>query len=528
MTTRRRILEGSLGAAASAVMLHILSGGRVAAAAMGGGTAAPRLGDPQPFTFEGLIETARQLAAGPYASDTAVLPAEIAEMSYDAHRGIRFHPDHALWRAAGAPFEAQFFHLGGFFERPVHIFEVEDGQAREVLYDPALFDLGTNSFSEELPDDLGFAGFRLHYPLNTPEYRDEVAVFLGASYFRALGRGCRYGLSARGLAIDTAAGNGEEFPAFTAFWLERPSAETGTATVCALLDSPRTAGAYRFRIVPGDTTVIEVEAVLFVREAIEQIGIAPLTSMYLFGSADDRGFDDFRPEVHDSDGLSMHTGAGEWLWRPLRNPARLAVSAFSDDNPRGFGLMQRARDFARYQDLEAHYERRPSLWVEPLSGWGPGTVRLVEIPTELEIHDNIVAFWTPHMPVEAGSEWRLAYRLHWGLEPPFATPLGRVAATWTGQGGVAGTSEGTGNRKFVIDFRGGPLDALGAEAAVEAVVSASTGRVLFPVAQRNGETGGWRAFFDIAPEGSEPVELRCFLRLEGDALTETWSFQWTP
>jgi glucans biosynthesis protein len=299
-------------------------------------------------------------------------------------------------------------------------------------------------------------------------------------------------------------------------------------TLYALLDSPSCAGAYKITIMPGDTTVTEIEAVLFPRRDIETLGIAPLTSMFLFGPADDRGFDDFRPEVHDSDGLSMHSGAGEWIWRPLRNPAQLQVNAFSDDNPRGFGLMQSARDFASYQDLEAHYEKRPSVWVEPLAGWGQGQIRLVEIPTDLEIHDNIVAFWVPGAAVAAGSEWRVNYRLHWGLTPAFVSDRGRVIKTRHGAGGVSGTGEGSGNRKFVIDFKGGPLDSLAPDAAVEAVVSASAGTILFPVAQQNEETGGWRAFFDLEPAGDGPVELRCFLRLDGDALTETWSFQWIP
>jgi glucans biosynthesis protein len=517
--SRRRVLQGA-GAAA----LVGVSGLPATLPAH----AEPALGTVTPFSRPWLVERARTLARSPYvAPDVAALPAEVADLSYDALRAIRYRPEEALWRSADLPFEAQFFHLGSYYDKPVHIDEAYRSEAREILYRPELFDLGPNVFAEPLPADLGFAGFRLHYPLNTPNYRDELAAFLGASYFRGLGRGCIYGLSARGLAIDTATDHGEEFPWFRAFWLERPEPDATEIRVHGLLDSPGVAGAYSLTIRPGDITVMEVETTLFVRHQIEKFGIAPLTSMFLFGPADNRGFDDFRPQIHDSDGLSLWTGAGEWIWRPLRNPRLLLVSSFVDENPRGFGLMQRERNFSSYQDLEAHYQSRPSLWVEPMSGWGRGVVQLIEIPSNSEIHDNIVAFWLPEEPVVGGAEWNLTYRLHWGLEAPFRSDRARVVGTRTGTGGVAG-GETLENRKFVIDFRGDSLDGLPADAEVETVVTVSSGEVLFPVAQRNPEIAGWRAFFDLKPADEGPVDLRCFLRRGSDALTETWSFQWTP
>jgi glucans biosynthesis protein len=516
--SRRRVLAGTAQAAFIAAFAKIQ--GREA-------FAEPALGEAAPFDWQALVARARDAAQTDYVDEDAPLPPEVTNLAYDQHRAIRYKAAEGLWRGSEG-FEAQFFHLGAYFQRPVHIFEVADGHAREILYDQTLFDLGPNTLPQDLPDHMGYAGFRLHYALNEPEIQTEFAVFLGDSYFRAIGRGARYGLSARGLAIDTASRHGEEFPDFRAFWLERPAPGATSLTVFALLDSPSCTGAYRFVVTPGDTTVTEVEAVLFARRDIETLGIAPLTSMFLFGAADDRGFDDFRAAVHDSDGLSMHSGAGEWIWRPLRNPARLQVSAFSDDNPRGFGLMQGARGFKSFQDLEVRYELRPSAWVEPLAGWGPGQIRLVEIPTDFEIHDNIVAFWVPAAPVTAGSEWRVTYRLHWGLGRGFVTDRGRVILTRHGEGHVSGSGEGRGNRKFVIDFQGGRLSDLADGAPVEAVVWSSAGTILSPSARRNGETGGWRASFDLEPAGDAPVELRCFLRVDGDALTETWSFQWIP
>ncbi|HET8726322.1 MAG TPA: glucan biosynthesis protein, partial [Alphaproteobacteria bacterium] len=257
--------------------------------------------------------------------------------------------------------------------------------------------------------------------------------------------------------------------------------------------------------------------------------IAPLTSMFLFGENDRGEIDDFRPQVHDSEGLSMWTGAGEWIWRPLVNPTRLRVSSFSDENPRGFGLLQRDRNFENYQDLEARYDRRPSLWVEPQEQWGRGVIQLIEIPTQSEINDNIVAFWVPEQPVEAGSEWRLTYRLHWCIDAPQRSPNGEAVSTRTGAGGLPGQNAGDESlRKFVIDFKGGRLGELSADAGVVPEITIVNGEVINPVAQPNPVIKGWRVFFDARPAGGQPVEMRCFLKLNSDALTETWSYQWTP
>lgn len=486
-----------------------------------------RLGEPTPFDPSGLRELARGLAAAPYRPPEDHLPAALAGLDYDQHRDIRFRPEMALWRGRGLDVEAQFFHLGHHFHNSVQLFEVTDGMAREILYTPALFDYGQNDLGADFPENLGFAGFRLHAPLNRADYLDEVAVFLGASYFRALGRGQRYGLSARAVAIDTGLPRPEEFPAFRAFWLERPAPGAGHLVVHALLDGPGLAGAYRFDIRPGEATTMEVGAHLYPRRPIELLGIAPLNSMFLFGPNDRLGVDDFRPRVHDSEGLQIWTGAGEWLWRPLVNPEHLRLSLFADDAPKGFGLLQRSRDFAGYQDLEARYERRPSLWVEPLDAWGRGHVRLIELPAAEEIHDNVVAFWVPAAPVGPGLELALRYRLHWCLEAPFRPALAECVATGVGLGGVPGQARDPNSRKFVLDFAGGDLAAIPAGAPVEAVASASVGRITAPIASRNDVTGGWRAFFDLQPEGAGPVELRARLRQGGATLTETWVYQWT-
>jgi glucans biosynthesis protein len=349
-------------------------------------------------------------------------------------------------------------------------------------------------------------------------------VFLGASYFRAVGRGQRYGISSRGVAIDTGLPKQEEFPSFRHFWLERPAPGAGEIGMHALLDGPSVTGACSFKIRPGDATVMDVEATLYPRQAIELLGIAPLTSMFLFGPNDRQGVDDFRPQVHDSEGLQIWSGTGEWFWRPLVNPQQLRLSLFSDKDPKGFGLMQRTRAFEEYEDLEARYGLRPSLWVEPLEGWGQGHVRLIEIPSPAEVNDNIVAFWVPRAPVEAGSEWRFKNRLYWSMEAPVRPDLAQTAATRVGMGGPPPDGE---SRRFVIDFQGGQAKDLPPDAPVEAAVTISNGELTQLVTRKNDVTGGWRVSFDLHPGGSDPVELRCTLRLGDKPLSETWVYQWT-
>jgi periplasmic glucans biosynthesis protein len=515
---RRGLLAGALGLGP----FFLLAGGLRPA------RAEAALGEPMPFTAEWLREHARALAAADYRPPGAELPSLLAELTYDQHRDIRFRREAALWHGQGLDAEVQFFHLGHLLQTPVHIFEVVDGTAREVLYGPELFDYGRNELDAgALPRDLGFAGFRLHTPLNRPDYLDEVVAFLGASYFRAVGRGQRYGLSARGIAIDTGLPNGEEFPDFRAFWLERPAAGAETFHVHALLDGPGLTGAYSFAITPGAATRMEVQATLFARRSIELLGVAPLTSMYLFGGNDRVGVDDFRPSVHDSEGLQIWTGRGDWLWRPLANPKRLQLSIFRDENPRGFGLLQRTRDFAAYHDLEARYELRPSLWVEPLGEWGRGQVRLLELPTDEEVHDNIAAFWAPETPLEGGSELALAYRLHWCETPPVRPEGAEVVDMRVGQGGVPGQERDPASRKIVLDFAGGQLDALPADSRLEAVITVSEGELQPPVVQKNEAAGGWRVFFDWLPAGEGPAEFRGHLRLDEQVLSEIWVYQWT-
>ena len=484
------------------------------------------LGESQSFDFDWLIAQAKQLAAEPYQEPVIRHPEILEDIDYDAYQQIRFRRENGLGEDSGANFPAQFFHLGRYFKAPVKIHAVADGTAREILYTTDYFDFGDTGLEQTLPPDMGFAGFRL---MDGVAAKTDWLAFLGAAYFRTSGELDQYGLSARGIAIDTAMPHPEEFPRFTQFWLEPGAAADERFTIYALMDGPSLSGAYRFDWQKAEQVVTDLEVALFARTDIARMGVAPMTSMFWFAEHNRHQARDWRPEIHDNDGLAMWTGGAERLWRPLNNPGTVRTNSFFDHSPKGFGLLQRDRAFHNYEDDGVFYDRRPSLWVEPLEDWGEGVVQLVEIPTDDEIHDNIVAYWVPKEPVKAGSEWSFKYRLHWLADEPYPpTEVGRVRHTRLGIGGVPGQPRPKGVRKFVIDFEGGPLDALEKLDEVEPVISTSRGKIDNDYALQIVGTKSWRAFFDLDVEGAEPVDLRCFLRLDDRTLTETWLFQYLP
>ncbi|HLS85638.1 MAG TPA: glucan biosynthesis protein G [Burkholderiales bacterium] len=481
------------------------------------------------FGFEQVAQRAQELAAAPYRRPPG-LPKELQGLSYDEYRDIRFKRDRFLWGGdSGLPFEVAFFHQGLYFEHPVRIHEVTPEGVRPIEFDPANFDYGKNKLDlvKLRYLNLGFAGFRVHYPINTSGYKDEVLVFLGASYFRALGRGQQYGASARGLAIDTALPSGEEFPRFTEFWLERPAPGADSLVVHALLDSPRVAGAYRFVLRPGVDTVLEVKARLFLREGVGKLGVAPLTSMYLFGENHPAPYEDYRPEVHDSDGLAIHSSTGEWLWRPLVNPRRLLVTSFALTNPRGFGLLQRDREFMRYEDTEVRHELRPGVWIEPRGDWGAGRVELVQIPAPDETNDNIVAYWVPDQAPAPKQAYDFEYRLYWQKDAEVRPPSAWVTQSRRGRGFMKKPDDSI---QFVMDWEGPALARLKPDAVVEVLVEAdANAKLLEQNVWRNDPGGGWRTAVRLKRlDASKPVELRAYLRSDGQAISETWAYVLPP
>lgn len=482
---------------------------------------------PHGFDYAWLKGTARTLAAHEYDAHEPELPQSLVDIGYANYQLIRFRPEKSLWHGEKRGLELRFFHPGFIFKRPVHLFEVADGTARPIVYDPADFDFAKSGLDPSgFSPDLGYAGFRVIDETN-PEI--DVAAFLGASYFRAVGAEKQYGMSVRGLAIDTGADHPEEFPYFTHFWFEKPPVGAYRLVIHALLDSPSCTGAYRIELVPGESMVMDVDAALYPRRRIERLGIAPLTSMYQTGENDRRLANDFRPEIHDSDGLAMWTGGGEWIWRPLENPRHLRYNVYADNRPRGFGLLQRDRIFDHYQDDGVFYDRRPGVWVEPKGDWGPGGVVLVELPTADETFDNIVAFWQPEKPPEAGDELLYAYRLHWGAKPPVVPALATVVATRTGLGGVVGNRREYFSWRFAVDFAGGKLPLLPRTVEPTLRLEVSRGTTELTSCRPLDAIGGRRALFDLRPdESEEPINIRLYLEYEGAPLSETWFYQYSP
>jgi glucans biosynthesis protein len=478
------------------------------------------------FGLDDVAARAEKLAKESFQDTKGTVPDWLLKISYDQWRDIRYQPAQALWADRPSRFHVQFFHPGLFYDRIVAMNVVDQNGVHPVPFSPSKFDYGKNDFASKVPQELGYAGFRVHYPIKTASRLDEVIVFLGASYLRAVGARQQYGLSARALAIDTALPRGEEFPYFREFWLVTPAPGAKQLVIFALLDSPSLAGAYRFVVTPGEQTRVAVESRLFLRKAVEKLGIAPLTSMFYFGENTVRTFPDFRPEVHDSDGLLMTFAGGEWLWRPLDNPKTLGVNSFQALDPKGFGLLQRDRDFRHYEDLEARPDLRPSAWVAPRRGFGDGAIELVEIPTTSDVNDNIVTYWMPRVEAKAGDRLAFDYTLSWYGDDPKRPPGGRVVATRRDFG-----KEENVNR-FVIDFAGGKLEGIPASEILRGVVTVLNGEeaamILDQHVVKNEVTGGWRLSFQIRPKTREALELRAFLDRGGDTLTETWSYAMTP
>lgn len=483
-------------------------------------------GKAHPFDFGMLIRKARELAARPFAAPVIRHPEILETIDYDAFQRIRYRRELGLGEGEDVNFPARLFHPGRYFKTPVKIHWLKGGRAREVLYRPVYFTFDDPELRKALPGDLGFSGFRLQDGQNA---KTDWMALLGGSYFRSSGELNQYGLSARAVAIDTALPTPEEFPRFTAFWLQPETAASDRFTIFALLDGPSLAGAVRMRCSRAGKVRQEIAARFFMRRDIRRMGVAPLTSMFWFGEHNRHQAVDWRPEIHDSDGLALWTGAGERIWRPLNNPSHVRTNSFLDRSPRGFGLLQRDRAFHNYEDDGVFYDRRPSVWVEPLEDWGEGAVQLVEIPTDDEIHDNIVAYWLPKKPVRAGSDWSFNYRLFWNAGEPYPSDaVARSIHTRLGNGGVPGRPRPEGVRKFVIDFEGRALEGLAKKDDVKPVIDASAGTVGNAYALQVVGMKIWRAFFDLDVGGSDPVDLRCYLTLDGRTLTETWLYQYLP
>lgn len=509
---RRRVL---IGGAASAALAAVATYGFALPSAMageaGGGT-----GDR--FAEDHVRKLAQKLAAADFVKPSVNLPPPFNALTPEQYRDISFEAAQAIWRGDRLGYEVQLLALGWLYETPVEIWIVDRGTMQSLKADAENFSFGASIPNPPPGAPFGFSGFRISGTLNRADALDEFVAFQGASFFKAIGRGERYGVSARGLAVNTARPGGEEFPVFRAFWIERPRPGTSEIVIHALLDSESVSGAYRFVLRPGRATAVDVEAILFPRRALPHVGIAPLTSMYLHGPGQRRIAADYRPAVHNSEGLAVINGRGERLWRPLTNPMTLQTSAFVDKDIKGFGFVQRNREFAGFEDLEARYERRPSVWIEPIGAWGDGFVELIEIPIAEEIHDNIVAYWKPAKPLEPGKPVSFAYRMTWGDDIPAVWSGAWAAKTQTGAGRDAQTV------MFVVDFTG---PSTRSQRLPTADLVASAGKTANVTVQRHPELQGVRVKFELNTAGTELIELRLGLRLAEQLISENWLYRWT-
>jgi glucans biosynthesis protein len=491
----------------------------LAIAAHGAAAPAPQTPASYPFSFETLLQDAKHRASLAYTPPRREGPQTVLDkLSPEQYRSIHFNPEAGIWRNDPLPFRLELLRAGYNLQTTVTVSTVDEGAAHDVIATPEMFQ---SSF--DLPGQLGKAtslplsGFRVRTRINSPKVWDEFLVFQGASYFRAVAKSLLYGLSARGLAINTAEPQGEEFPAFTHFWVERPGPHASSLVIYALLESESVTGAYKFTVTPGVETTTNVELTLFPRTEMRVVGIAPLTSMFLFDETNHGRFDDYRPEVHDSDGLEITTQSGEHIFRQLANPVKLQVSTFTTTPPQGFGLVQRSRAQSDFQDFDAQYERRPSTWVTPEGDWGKGAIELVEIPSDRESNDNIVAFFRPSQPFTASHPAHFAYHLSWLAEPSLPQGMGMAAAT------RSGASLDGKRRVFLIDFLGAgeKVDGLRLDLAT------SAGRISNATLMSNVGLHGLRASFELDPTNADLIELRLRI-MRGDApVTETWLYRWT-
>lgn len=476
------------------------------------------------FSLEQVAERARERAQAPYSAPKKI-PAFLRQLNFEQYQSIRFKPQASLWRGEPTPFEVMLVAPGLFYQHPVEIHVVDDQGLRTLSFNKRDFDFSDPEIEKRIPPDLGFAGFKLTYPFHDPAVQNQFLVFAGASYFRAVGKHNGFGLSARGLAVDTGLPSGEDFPSFVEYWLKKPQPGDRRMEFFALLDSESATGAYRFVVTPGEATKLQVEARLFPRRDVQLLGIAPLTSMFYYGENTPRPQGEWRPRVHDSDGLLIHNGTGEWLWRPLINPKHLQTYYFDTDNVRGFGLLQRQTEFRDYEDFNARYELRPSAWVEPDGDWGRGKVVLVELPSADETSDNVVAFWTPEQKVAPGQTLELAYTLQFGPPAVASEPAGTAQATFVGDGNIVGGGREEGAYRIIVDFGGPNMKQLPADAMVTSSVDAQEGgKVLEHFVEYVEPAQAWRLSILAKPAPGKPLALRAFLKHGADAVTETWTY----
>jgi glucans biosynthesis protein len=550
------------------------------------------------FGFQQVDEMAKERVAAKYVAPPDVLPPQLKKLTPLQDAGIFSKETARLWRKKGLPFQVDFYPQLNTNPQPhiaPEINYVDQKGSHRLPYSPTFFNFLNVSvnppqpltFNPPLPSDLGYAGFYVRYPDmgigSNASSLDGFFSALGGCYFRVLAKEQVYGLSARGLAVNPGLfGKPEEFPLFTEWWLHQPAPTASELVLDALLEGPSITGAYEFHIRPGAVTSVDIHASLYFRQAVERLGIAPFSSMYLFAENAKNHFNDnVHPEIHDSDGVLMHNNADEWVWHPLQQQPFLQSYAFGDENPKGFGLLQRDRDFAHYQDLNAKYNVRPSVWVTPRGDWGKGDLSLVQLNSNDFNTDNVVLFWHPAKKIAAGDHLDISYTIDFYMNdatrpplayckqtlinnpappPPAVVPPGQPtapavvstpktnapAATPPAKptGSVppgphppappapsAGKPNPTGTTpvQFLVDFIGNGIESIAANQPPDLDLTYDPpGTYLREESvEKNGYDNSWRVTFTIIPfKHFTPTNLRVRLVRDGKPITETWSYTW--
>ncbi len=524
MFERRDVLKIALGslAAQQAARLDASSLAGFGISQASAQEAAPgfALADPTHFEAGLVTETARSLSKQPFKAPNSDLPEGLRGLTYEQYVSIRSKPAAGIWAAENIGFSLVPLHRGFIFSTPMMINLVAQGQSRRVIYDQAFYDFGKLAVPPNL-GDIGFSGFKVEAAQGADAF-SEIASFQGASFFRAIARGQNPGTMARALSIKTGDPRGEEFPTFRAVWIERPALAVDAIVIHAIIDSESLTGAYRFTVRPGEATIIDTECTLFARTAVDHFGLATMSATHLLGSIDRRRSDDLRPNVSEIGGLQMLTGSGEWIWRPVANRETLQISTFVDDKPRGFGFLQRERDFERYQDDDQRWELRPSLWIEPIGDWSSGGMQLVEIPTETEANDNIITYWRPKQVLAAGSETSFAYRQFWCWSPPERPSLAVTTGSFSGRGLAAR------RRRFIVEFTGDILADQIQAPDVKPSLSIQPGTITLMRTFRYKDFKVFRVLFEFDPGSETSCEMRLVLEASGKPVSETWLYRWTP
>ncbi len=476
------------------------------------------LGDGRKFAAGNVLELARVLSKRPYQGPVSPLPEVFANLDADGYAQIKALPSTFLWEKEGRGFTIEPLHRGFAFQAPTALFVIEDGLIRRIAYERDRFDFGKLNVPETLPN-LGFSGFRMFGDAKDGPMR-EVAIFQGATFYRSAARNQVIGATARGLIMKLGDQKGEEFPAFRAFWMEKPSPASDTIIIHALLDSESVTGAYRFTIKSGEVTIIDTEMTLIPRVPVDNYGIAGMTATYYFGPNSRRNIEDVRASAYEAGGLQIKNGNEEWVWRPLNNPQALQISVFVDPSPRGFGLLQRDRDFASFLDDEQAFEKRPTIWNEPIGEWSAGSVQLTEIPSDNDVNDNIVAYWRPKQPLVPDQEQSFVYRQFWCWQPPERPPLAIVCGTRIGK--ASGKK-----RRFVVEFNDDRFKLLDELSAIKPVLSSSIGTLSRIKVTFYPERRLCRVSFDLDPGNDTMSELRLLLTRNDKPTSETWLYRWT-